>query len=50
MYFAGFADEGLTAVHDPAVTSEASVRFGNYAEYGRRMTATVDAVRPGAKQ
>jgi sugar phosphate isomerase/epimerase len=34
-------------VHDPTVTSEASVRFGNYVEYGRRMMAMVDEVRRG---
>lgn len=32
-------------VHDPTVSSEASVRFDNYVEYGRRMAGIVDGVR-----
>ncbi len=31
-------------VHDPSVSSDASVRFGNYVEYGRRMKAMVDEI------
>lgn len=31
-------------VHDPAVTSEASVKFANYVEYGRRMMNLVDEI------
>jgi sugar phosphate isomerase/epimerase len=37
-------------VHDPTVSSEASVRFDNYVEYGRRMKAMVDEIRREQKQ